>query len=96
LETARRKLRNASRQLNDTILQADFVVPDMHCISCISSIERSLLSLAQVEKTSNAEQSLVRLNSKGGMAVPLVHVIGANRLFKECILMREGSALNRT
>lgn len=44
------ELRRASKPLGDTLLQTDFVVPNMHCISCISSIERNLGSLEYVEK----------------------------------------------
>lgn len=43
-------LRRASKPLGDTLLQTDFVVPNMHCVSCISSIERNLGSLEYVKK----------------------------------------------
>jgi len=43
------ELRAASRLLDDTLMQTQFVVPDMHCAACISTIESSLNSLPQVE-----------------------------------------------
>lgn len=44
------ELRASSRQLGGTIMQTEFVVPDMHCAACISTIENSLNALPQVER----------------------------------------------
>ena len=44
------ELRSVSRSVEGDLLETSFVVPDMHCVACISKIERGLSDLAQVEK----------------------------------------------
>ncbi|MEE9376238.1 MAG: heavy metal translocating P-type ATPase [Rhizobiaceae bacterium] len=44
------ELRNGSHQQDDRYLQTVFIVPSMHCVSCITSIEKTLLQLPHVEK----------------------------------------------
>ncbi len=44
------ELRSTSRDLDGSLKLTSFVVPGMHCVACISSIERSLSALPQVEK----------------------------------------------
>jgi Cu2+-exporting ATPase len=42
------RIRAASRQLEQALCQTEFIVPDMHCGGCISTIERGLSKLSQV------------------------------------------------
>ncbi|NKB50929.1 MAG: cadmium-translocating P-type ATPase [Rhizobiaceae bacterium] len=42
------RVRAASRHLEGTLYQTDFIVADMHCAACIGTIERGLQSMPQV------------------------------------------------
>ena len=46
----RAELLLGSRVLENGLVQTDFVVPGMHCVGCINSIERSISELKFVEK----------------------------------------------
>ena len=41
-------IRHASHSLENGQLQTSFIIPDMHCAACISTIERGLAKLSQV------------------------------------------------
>ncbi len=55
------KLRHASVNLENGILQTEFCVPDMHCAGCIAKIERNLGALPGVERV-RANLSLKRVS----------------------------------
>lgn len=55
------ELLQASHAIGDGLIQTDFIVPSMHCIGCISSIEKGIGKLDYVERV-RANLSLKRVS----------------------------------
>ncbi|MEE9314118.1 MAG: heavy metal translocating P-type ATPase [Rhizobiaceae bacterium] len=72
------ELRAASREIEDQLLQTDFVVPDMHCVACITSIEKKLSVLPHVRKA-RANLSTRRVSvvwdSEQGNGLEAIHAL---------------------